>query len=45
MLSIVYADCHFAECQIKAPYAECCYAVRRYADKCTSLLELGENVL
>ncbi len=27
MLSVVYADCH-----IKAPYAECLYAECRYAD-------------
>ncbi len=35
MLSVIYAECH-----IKAPYAECCYAECRYA-KCRYVECLG----
>jgi hypothetical protein len=36
MLSVIYADCPYDECQIKAPYAEChikaSYAKCRFAE-------------
>ncbi len=32
MLSVIYVTVTYAECHIKAPYADCLYAECRYAE-------------